>query len=90
MGYNQPQICYAVGMKSSHGNMTANCYQLKVKEHLDPLLSARLGDFAMLHTPDGTTLLTGVIVDQAALHGVLARCRDLGLTLISLNPYPNQ
>ncbi len=37
------------------------------------------------HEVDGTTVLFGPIVDQAALHGVLTRVRDLGLTLLSVN-----
>jgi hypothetical protein len=63
-------------------------YQIRVKDYLDARFSSWLGDFAVEHTPDGDTLLTGHVVDQAALYGVLKRCRDLGLTLISLNPLP--
>jgi len=65
-------------------------YQIKVKGQLDPKLSQWLGNFAISHTPEGDTLLTGIVIDQAALHGVLARCRDLGVTLISINPLNEQ
>ena len=41
---------------------------------------------AITQTAEGDTLLTGPVVDQAALHGVLKKVRDLGLTLISVNP----
>lgn len=65
-------------------------YQIKVKGQLDPSLSAWFGDLAVSYTAEGDTLLTGTIIDQAALHGVLARCRDAGVTLISVNPVHNQ
>jgi len=42
-------------------------------------------DFAITKTDDGNTILNGVIVDQAALHSVLKKIRDLGLTIISVN-----
>jgi hypothetical protein len=61
-------------------------YQIRVRGQLDPKLSVWFGNCAISHTPGGDTLLTGMVIDQAALHGVLARCRDLGVTLISINP----
>jgi hypothetical protein len=67
-------------------SMMCMIYRIKVKGQLDPKLSEWFGNFAISHTPDGDTLLTGIVIDQAALHGVLARCRDLGVTLISINP----
>ncbi len=38
----------------------------------------------MRHEPDGTTVLSGLVTDQAALHGLISRVRDLGLPLISV------
>ena len=64
----------------------ANLYEFRIKGQIDPILSAWLIDLLFTHTPDGDSLLSGPVIDQAALHGLLARCRDLGLTLISLNP----
>lgn len=64
--------------------MSGLIYEIRVKEQLDPRLASWFGDFAITHTPDGDTLLTGTVIDQAALYGVVARCRDLGLTLISI------
>jgi hypothetical protein len=65
-------------------------YQIKIKGQLDPSLSAWFGDLAISYTPENDTLLTGSIIDQAALHGILARCRDAGVTLISINPINEQ
>ncbi len=58
-------------------------YQLRVEGHLDAHRSAHLDDLA-LAWDDGTTTLTGLVQDQAQLHGLLAKIRDLGLTLISV------
>lgn len=63
-----------------------NAYRFRIKGQIDPQLSAWLNDLQITHTPDGDSLLSGPVIDQAALHGLLARCRDLGLTLISFNP----
>lgn len=63
-------------------------YQIKIKGHLDEKYAVWFGRLEFEQTAEGDTLLTGLIPDQAALHGILARCRDLGLTLISVNPLP--
>lgn len=60
-------------------------YQIKVKGHLEDHWSDWLGGLAISHEADGHTLLTGVVPDQAALHGILAQIRDLGLTLVAIN-----
>ena len=59
-------------------------YQIKVEGHLNPTWSEWFEDMTLLHDPNGNTVLTGRVVDQAALHGVLIKIRDLGLTLISI------
>lgn len=64
----------------------ANTYEFRVKGQIDPGLSAWLNGLTISQTPEGDSLLSGPVIDQAALHGLLARCRDLGLTLISFNP----
>jgi len=65
-----------------------SAYQIRIKGHIDPKLSGWFSDFAVMHTPNGDTLLTGIINDQAALYGLLERCRDFGVTLISVNTLP--
>lgn len=61
-------------------------YQIRLKGQIDPRFSAWFNDFTVTHTPEGDTLLTGNAVDQAALYGIIERCRDFGATLISVQP----
>jgi hypothetical protein len=60
-------------------------YRIRVSGHLDNRWSGCLGGFSVQRQGDGTTVLVGSVVDQAALHGVLASIRDLGLPLLSLS-----
>lgn len=57
---------------------------LRIAGHLDDRWSPRFGDLSLSREPDGSTILTGAVADQAALHGLLAGIRDLGVTLISV------
>jgi hypothetical protein len=59
-------------------------YEIRVAGHLDDHWAARLGDLTLVRLDDGTTRLTGPLIDQAQLHGVLARIRDLGVPLLTL------
>lgn len=61
-------------------------YELRIAGHLDDHWSAWFDGLALSHEDDGTTLLRGTEIDQAELHGLLAKARDLGATLISVNP----
>ncbi len=60
-------------------------YRVHVRGHIDDRWTDWLGGMAIQRQADGTTLLVGPIVDQAALHGVLARIRDLALPLLSVD-----
>jgi len=60
-------------------------YQIRLKGHLSPQWAMYFEGFILTNCDHGEALLTGVITDQAALHGVLAKIRDLGLTLLSVN-----
>jgi hypothetical protein len=67
------------------------CYEIRLKGHLYDRWSDWFGGFTITLEDSGDTLLTGTLVDQAALHGLLKRIRDLGMTLISVNavePWP--
>jgi hypothetical protein len=59
-------------------------YEIRVKGHLDPRWSEWFDGFRITNEPNGEALLSGHIADQAALHGVLAKVRDLNLQLISV------
>jgi hypothetical protein len=59
-------------------------YQIRIAGHPDQHWSAWFGDLDLAHEDDGTTSVTGAIADQAELHGLLTKIRDLGVTLISV------
>jgi hypothetical protein len=59
-------------------------YQIRVDGHLDDHWSSWFGDLTLTHESDGTTSLSGAVSDQAELHGLLRKVRDLGVTLISV------
>ena len=62
----------------------AGQYAIRLGSHLDRRWAARFDGLALVHQPDGTTLLRGPVVDQAALHGLLQKVRDLGVPLVSV------
>lgn len=65
--------------------MIADIYRFRVRGHLDDCWSNWLGGLAVQRQEDGTTVLVGPVVDQAALHGMFVRIRDLGLVLLSVS-----
>jgi hypothetical protein len=58
--------------------------ELRIEGHLDEHWSDWFGGLTLIREGDGTTTLRGAVTDQAELHGLLARVRDLGTTLISV------
>jgi hypothetical protein len=60
-------------------------YRIQVQGHLDSRWSEWFDGLLLTCQPDGSTLLTGPVADQAALYGLLERLRDLGLRLLSVN-----
>ena len=60
-------------------------FQIRIKGHLDSQWSDWFEDLTITLDEDGTTLLSGPIVDDAALHGLLKKVRDSGMQLISIN-----
>jgi hypothetical protein len=59
-------------------------YEIRIKGHLDARWTDRFEGLRFTHESDGTTILSGPVVDQAALHGLLRKVRDLGMTLLSV------
>ena len=62
-------------------------YEIRLDGRLDPRWATRFDGMTLTYD-DGTTVLEGLVADQAALHGVLQRLRDLGLPLVSLTRVP--
>ena len=60
-------------------------YQIRLKGHLGPQWAGWFEGLTITLEEDGDTLLTGPVVDQAALHGFLKKVRDLGVSLVSVN-----
>ena len=64
--------------------VTASLYHFRIAGQLDPSWQDWFDGLTITHIPDGTTLLVGSLMDQAAVHGVLNKIRDLGLTLLAV------
>jgi hypothetical protein len=62
----------------------ARTYEIRVVGHLDDRWASWCADFAIACYADGSCTLTGEVADQAQLHGILARLRDIGATLVSV------
>jgi hypothetical protein len=65
-------------------------YEIRVKGHLAPRWSAWFDGMSLSNESDGTTVISGPVVDQAALHGLLQRLRDVGMPLVSITQRTTQ
>ena len=61
-------------------------YEIKVRERLDEHWSEWLEDMTITHDDQGNSTITGPLLDQAALYGLLKKIHALGLSLVSVNP----
>lgn len=59
-------------------------YEIRIEGHLDPCWSEWFEELEIVHPNDSETLLSGPVADQAALHGLLARVRDMNLKLLAV------
>ena len=59
-------------------------YEIRLKGRLDARWATWFDGLSLSHESDGTTVLSGPVIDQAVLHGLLSKVRDLGLPLISV------
>ena len=73
-------------MHTPTANLTPDTgwYDIRVKGHLAPRWATRFDAMTLTPQADGTTLIRGPVVDQAALHGLLQQVRDTGLPLVSV------
>ena len=62
----------------------AERYEIRLKGHLDTRWAAWFDGLSLTHQGDGTTVIHGQVADQAALHGLLHKVRDVGLPLVSV------
>ncbi len=59
-------------------------YEIRIRGRLHARWTARFDGLSMRHEPDGTTVLSGLVTDQAALHGLISQIRDLALPLLAV------
>jgi len=75
-------MAFSLDSKTDPGQPTV--YQIRVKGHLGSQWTDWFGGLTVTQEDNGETLLTGPVVDQAALHGLLKKVRDLGMPLVSV------
>jgi len=73
---------------SSGANHGPGRYEIQLKGHLHPRWTSWFDDMTVTNHDDGTTVICGSVTDQAALHGLLNKVRDIGLPLISVVRVP--
>ena len=66
--------------------MPGQTYRIRIRSHLDQRWMAWFEEMTIQHEANGETILTGFIPDQSALFGTLMKLRDLGLSLIAVEP----
>lgn len=80
----------ADAVNSAMNPASSSVYQIRLKGHLGHEWTDWFGGMTIGLTTDGDTLLCGTVADQAALHGLLRKVRDLGMPLVSVNQTHSQ
>jgi hypothetical protein len=73
------------GENVNKGHCGSGLYEIRIRGHLDGRWADWFGGMTIALEDNGNTTMTGPIVDQAALHGMLKKVRDLGMPLLSVN-----
>ncbi len=71
---------------STQDHYEPGIYEIRIKGHLDDKWADWFEGLTITLEDNGDTLLTGPVIDQAALHGLLKKVRDLGMPLVSVGP----
>jgi hypothetical protein len=74
--------------RATAGHNSTEHYEIRIRGHLGTRWASWFDGFTLRSEPHGITVLRGHVVDQAALHGLLQRLRDVGIPLVSLTPVP--
>ena len=69
-------------------SQASQIYEIRVRAYLDSSMADWLGDFTIRYSAEMETILTGFLLDQSALFGILLRLHNLGIPLISVNLLP--
>ena len=72
--------------KNTYSNAWSRSYEIHIQGHLDAKWTDWFNGMTLTYHPAGYTRLVGEVSDQAALHGILNAIRDIGFTLLSVNP----
>ena len=72
------------GPGSTNDGDEAGRYEIRLKGHLEARWAAWFDGLSLTHQGDGSTVIGGRVADQAALHGLLQKVRDVGLPLVSV------
>jgi hypothetical protein len=62
----------------------SDAYEIRIRGHLEPRWASWFDGLTLTQDPDGTTVIRGDVADQAALHGLIQKVRDIGLPLVSV------
>jgi hypothetical protein len=84
MGKRKAEKVCKLAMETQRTMNAPQLFEIRVEGHLMANWAARFEGLSIRHEPEGETVLSGML-DQAALHGVLMKIRNLGLKLISVN-----
>ena len=81
---SEPGVVNKAEIMSAQAWNKPEVYEIRFRGHLSPYRAQMFEGWEMVQEPGGETVLTGPVIDQAALHGVLNRIRDLGVPLLSV------
>ena len=79
-----PSYLSIMSERSTGRHPDAARYEIRIKGHLNSRWAAWFDGLSLTNNNDGTTIISGPVVDQSALHGLLQKVRDVGLPLVSV------